>query len=339
MGTEFGRAAASTLGLLHRQFGYDLWMVTRIDGDDLVVLDCLDHGYGVAPGDVLPWSATLDWRMVNGQGPRVAPRVHDVPAYATAGLTSAMRIESYVGVPMLHDGALFGTLTGLHPVAMPDTVVTALPTVELLASLLSTLLSLETTAVQVRHRAERAEVEAHIDPLTQLGNRLAWTKVLLDEESRCRRYSRPACVISVDLDGLKRANDAEGHEAGDRLLRDAALALRRVTRMCDQVARVGGDEFAVLAVEATEIEGRALFDRVVRAFADRGVEASVGMAVREPHLTLEETWQAADQAMYRHKRRRLQDRVSAALATPGGPPPQVVHHLDGTSPQVIALQS
>lgn len=338
MGSDFAQASAATLRLLRQQLGHDLWMVTRIDGDALVVLDCLDHGYGVARGDVLPWSATLDWRMVNGQGPRVAPRVHDVPAYTTAGITSAMRIESYLGVPMLHDGALFGTLTGLHPVAMPDSVVTSLPTVELLASLLSRVLSLETVATQVARRAERAEVEAHVDPLTQLGNRLAWTKVLVDEESRCRRYSRPACVISVDLDGLKRANDALGHDAGDRLLRDAALVLRRVTRICDQVARVGGDEFAVLAVEASEIEGRALLDRIVVAFAAAGVEASVGMAVREGHTTLEETWQAADHAMYRHKRRRLQDRVSAALAAPEVAP-QVVRHLEGTPPAVIALQS
>ena len=334
--SEFSKASAATLRLLRQQLGHDLWMVTRVEGDELVVLDCLDHGYGVAPGDVLPFSATLDWRMANGQGPRVAPRVHDVPAYATAGITSAMRVGSYLGVPMLHDGELFGTLTGLHPVEMPDSVVASLPTVELLASLLSTVLSLEVTATQVSRRAERAEVEAHVDPLTQLGNRLAWTKVILDEESRCRRYGRPACVISVDLDGLKRANDELGHEAGDRLLRDAALVLRRVTRMCDQVARVGGDEFAVLAVEASEVEGRALLGRIAVAFAAAGVEASIGMAVREGHMTLEETWQGADLAMYRHKRRRLHDRVSAALATPEIAP-QVVRHLD-LEEQVSAAQ-
>lgn len=324
---DFAAAAGSTLRLLRQQYGHDLWMVTRVAGDDLVVLDCLDYAYRLRPGAVLPWPATLDWRMVHGQGPRVAPRVADVPAYATAGLASVMRAGSYAGVPMYHDGELFGTLTGLHPQPLPDSVAAALPTLELLAGLLSAVLSLELKASNVIRRAERAEVEAHVDQLTQLGNRLAWTKVLVDEEARCRRYGRPACVISVDLDGLKRANDALGHDAGDRLLRTAALVLRRVSRMCDQVARVGGDEFAVLAVEASEFEGRALLDRLAGALADAGVDASLGMAVREGHTTLEETWKAADAAMYRHKRRRLQERLSAALAAPEIAP-QVVRTLD-----------
>jgi diguanylate cyclase (GGDEF)-like protein len=324
---EFARAARATLRQLHQRFGYALWMVTRVDGDDLVVLDCLDNRYGLRPGCVLPWTATIDWRMPNDQGPRFAPRVAEVAAYATAGICSSMPIESYLGVPLRHGDSLLGTLSAMHPESQPDAIALALPQVELLADLLATVLALEVHTTQVVRRAERAEIEAHVDPLTQLGNRLAWTKVLLEEEARCRRYGRSACVISVDLDGLKRANDVHGHDAGDRLLRTAALVLRRVSRMCDQVARVGGDEFAVLGVEATELEGRALLDRVVRAFAEAGVEASAGMAVREAHTTLEETWKAADAAMYRHKRRRLQDRVSAALAAPEVAP-RVVHHLE-----------
>jgi diguanylate cyclase (GGDEF)-like protein len=331
----FVSASASALKMLRQQLGHDLWMVTRVDGDDLVVLDCLDFGYGVRRGDVLPWSATIDWRMVNGQGPRAAPRVADVPAYATAGVTQLMTVGSYIGAPMMHEGELFGTLCGLHPEPMPDSVKADLPTVEVIAGLLATVISLELTSSQVSRRAERAEVEAHVDPLTQLGNRLAWSKVLIEEEARCRRYGRPACVISVDLDGLKRTNDTAGHEAGDRLLRSAALALRRVSRLCDQVSRVGGDEFAVLAVEASEFEGRALLDRIAASFAAAGVEASLGMAVREGHTTLEDTWKAADAAMYRHKRRRLQERVSAALVAPEVAP-QVVRQLDVSTPAAAA---
>jgi diguanylate cyclase (GGDEF)-like protein len=197
--------------------------------------------------------------------------------------------------------------------------------------MLATVIELELRVSSVARRAERAEIEAHVDPLTQVGNRLAWSKVLVEEEARCRRYGRPACVISADLDMLKRANDTLGHDAGDTLLRNAALALRRVTRMCDQVSRVGGDEFAVLAVESSELEGRALLDRIAAGFMSAGVEASVGMAVRE--TTLEDAWKAADAAMYRHKRRRLQDRVSAALVAPEVAP-QVVRQLDVPSASV-----
>jgi GGDEF domain-containing protein len=94
--------------------------------------------------------------------------------------------------------------------------------------------------------------------------------------------------------------------------------------MCDQVARVGGDEFAVLAVEASEFEGRALLDRIATAFGHAGIEASCGMAVREGNATLDDAWKVADAAMYRHKRRRLQERVGAALAAPEVAPRVVV---------------
>jgi diguanylate cyclase (GGDEF)-like protein len=323
---SFADAAASTLRLLHQTLGYDLWMVTRINDDELVVVECLDYSYRLRPGHVLPWSATLDWRMVNGQGPRVAPRVGDVSAYSTAGLTQVMPIGSYLGVPLVVDGAVWGTLSAMDPMPQPESVTGSLPLVETVGGLLAHIVSLELRSVQVSRRAERAEVEAHVDPLTQLGNRLAWTKTLVEEEARCRRYGHPAAVISIDLDGLKRANDVHGHDAGDRLLRTAAVVLRRVSRMCDQVARVGGDEFALLAVEATELEGRALLDRIATAFANAGVEASLGMAVREGGASLEDAWKVADAAMYRHKRRRLQDRVSAALSAPEVAP-RVVHDL------------
>jgi diguanylate cyclase (GGDEF)-like protein len=311
---DFARASRTTLRLLRQQLGHDLWMVTRVEGDDVAVVDCLDHGYGVRRGDVFPWASTLDWRMVHGLGPKVAPSVAEVPPYAVHAFLQGREIGSYVGVPLMRDGELFGTLTGIHPASLPDAISALLPTVEAFAELLSAVIALELTAAAAARRAERAEAEAHVDQLTQLGNRLAWSKVLVEEEHRCRRFDRPACVLSVDLDGLKRENDAHGHDAGDRLLRTAALVLRRTTRLCDQVARVGGDEFAILAVEASEFEGRALMDRVAGAFARAGVEASIGMAVRDGgDSTLEETWRLADLAMYRHKRRRVTDRVAAAL--------------------------
>ena len=321
---ELASATVAALRLLRQQAPLDIWMVTRVDDESLVVLDCTDNGYGLRPGHVLPYSASLDWRMVHGQGPRVAPRVTDVAAYATAGVTQVMPVCAYVGVPLTVDGEVFGTLSAYDPLPQPDTLVAVLPLVETLATMLANVVALELRSTEVVRRAERAEVEAHVDPLTQLGNRLAWTKVLFEEEARCRRYGRPACVISVDLDGLKRMNDARGHDAGDRLLRSAAIVLRRVSRMCDQVARVGGDEFAVLAVEASELEGRQLLDRIATAFGHAGIEASLGMAVREGGATLEDAWKVADAAMYRHKRRRLQERVSAALAAPEVAPRVVV---------------
>lgn len=324
---ELAAATSTALRLLRAHAAFDLWMVTRIEDDSLVLLDCTDNGYGLRPGHVVPYSASIDWRMVHGQGPRVAPRVADVPAYVTAGVTQVMPVAAFAGSPIVVEGEVFGTVSAYDPLPHAPTVVNLGPTLEAVTSLLSNVVALELRASQVVRRAERAEVEAHVDPLTQVGNRLAWTKALIEEEARCRRYGRPACVVSVDLDGLKRRNDEQGHDAGDRLLRSAALVLRRVSRMCDHVARVGGDEFALLAVEASELEGRALLDRIMTAFGHAGIEASVGMAVREGNASLDDAWKVADEAMYRHKRRRLQERVSAALSAQPEVAPRVVVDL------------
>jgi diguanylate cyclase len=76
---------------------------------------------------------------------------------------------------------------------------------------------------ELQGRFERAELDSLTDPLTGVGNRRAWDRLLDAEEARCRRYGSPASLVAIDLDELKQVNDADGHLAGDRLLRRAAL--------------------------------------------------------------------------------------------------------------------
>lgn len=140
--------------------------------------------------------------------------------------------------------------------------------------------------------------------MTGLANRRAWDRLSAAEDDRCRRYGHPACVLVVDLDGLKAVNDHSGHAAGDDLLRRAAAVLRAAARRTDLVARVGGDEFGVLAVDIEPADGVAQAERLHAALAVAGIDATVGVAARPPdgNLTLTETWRRAN--MYQHKRRR-----------------------------------
>ncbi len=319
----------SALRLARRASAFAFAAVARVEGDDWTVWYVDDDTYRLQPGHTIPYDATFCQRMVAGLGPRVAPVVADVPAYATAPIRSSLPVGAYAGVPLRYEGELLGTLVCLDPQPRSGVPEGLAPTLEALGELLGTMLGLDRTATEVGRRAARAEVEAHVDNLTQLGNRLAWAKVLVEQEARCRRYAHPASVISVDLDGLKRANDAGGHPAGDVLLQRAAAVLRRTSRICDHVARVGGDEFAVLAVEATEAEGEVLALRLREAFAVAGVSASVGLAARDRCGSLEEAWHAADAGMYADKRRRLNERVIRALVDPDSVP--VVRRLDLTA--------
>jgi diguanylate cyclase (GGDEF)-like protein len=154
-----------------------------------------------------------------------------------------------------------------------------LPALELVAQLLSTIWQSERRVDETFRLAERAQAEAHVDPLTRLRNRRAWDHLLETEEERCKRYEHPACVFVIDVDNLKQVNDTLGHAAGDELLRRTARALQTAARNPDVVARVGGDEFAVLAVESDLSAIPSLLGRFEEVLRSEGVQASIGFAM------------------------------------------------------------
>lgn len=300
---DFSSAAQAVLRHLHNRLGFDLWMVTRTEGDDWIVLNAEDHGYGVTDGTVFRWADSFCSHMVEGRGPRIAPRSEAVPAYAAAPIGRQVKIGAYVGVPLTrNDGSLFGTLCAIHPAPQPAAIQAEQPLVELLSSLLSTILTAELRATEEARRAERAEAESLLDPLTGLYNRRGWDQLLAAEEERCRRLGHPACVLSIDLDDLKAVNDIQGHAAGDDVLRRSAEALRSSLRAQDVAARLGGDEFSVLCVECDARSGGGLITRIRSALAQQGIAASLGAASRDPAQGLAFALHRADEAMYTEKR-------------------------------------
>jgi diguanylate cyclase (GGDEF)-like protein len=196
---------------------------------------------------------------------------------------------------------------------------------ELIRVLLRTFVSLvaaEESATEVTRRAVEAEQEARRDVLTGLLNRRAWDDALEAESARMVRHGRSATVLVIDLDGLKALNDSEGHLAGDLLLRRTAKAVEDVVRGEDVVARIGGDEFAVLAVEAGGPPCDSLVARVRTALLEADVDASVGAAAAAPGTPLLGAFEEADRAMYVAKQERARRRGSRAtdLSAPRGSP-------------------
>ena len=310
---DFESAGKATLAFLHNKFGFGLWMVTRTRGNDWIVLQSEDHGYGVAPGKVFNWADTFCSEMVKGNGPRIAPDSDSVPVYAAAQIGKQIPIRAYIGAPLTSaDGELFGTLCAIDPVRQPDALVADQDLIELLATMLSTILSAELRVAEESRRSERLAVEALVDPMTNLSNRRAWDQLVTREEERCRRYGHAATVFVIDLDSLKQLNDDVGHSAGDALILLAAEALRDIAREIDIVARLGGDEFGVVAVECDSAGADIVLERIRDAFAIRKVDASVGFAIRNPETGITVAWENADANMYAEKKaKRNPHRVSA----------------------------
>ena len=308
--TDFTSASRAILRYLHLRLGFKLWMVTRTEGEDWIVLDVEDQGYGVEPGTVFRWADSFCSEMVKGNGPRIAPRSDSIPAYAAAAIGQQVDIKAYVGLPLTRaDGSLFGTLCAIDPAYQPESIVDELPQIELLGALLGTILQSELNATDEKRRAERLAAEALTDGQTGLYNRRGWDALMLQEETRCRRFGHSAAVIVADLDGLKRINDANGHAAGDALIAQAADILRSCVRGNDIIARLGGDEFGILSVECDPAGAQTLFERLRSASEAAGVEMSIGLAMRGHVTGLEEACEQADQAMFADKRARKAARL------------------------------
>ncbi|HET9929587.1 MAG TPA: EAL domain-containing protein, partial [Polyangiaceae bacterium] len=169
----------------------------------------------------------------------------------------------------------------------------------------------------IRYAIERKATEkrlselAHYDQLTHLANRTLLNDRLAQALARSSRSGAGVALLLVDLDHFKAANDSYGHEFGDLLLVEVAERLTASTRREDTVARIGGDEFAVLLEELEDPEeARRVAQRILNAFATPlivegkvlPVTASIGVALYPEHESDEAgLLRAADRALYRAK--------------------------------------
>ena len=225
---------------------------------------------------------------------------------------------------------LVAAIVGLHFTGMAAFSVTPIPGVPAIAdsetfvaialaitmvALLIVGMGISTYLAESRVQSESRDQLTHIamhDTLTGLANRHAFSTALESECQKLTRYGRPFALLMVDLDRFKPINDTLGHPIGDLVLDKVGGRLRRAVRAGDLVARIGGDEFAIIAFGLAEAsQASDLAARVVeilsRPFVIDGNVAelggSVGVALAPRHGTAtEELVQHADVALYSAKR-------------------------------------
>jgi diguanylate cyclase (GGDEF)-like protein len=158
------------------------------------------------------------------------------------------------------------------------------------------------------------------------------------EIARARREKYPLIVAFIDVDDLKAVNDADGHSAGDRVLRDVATTLRARLRSYDLVLRYGGDEFLCVLTGVTLQEGARRFDEMNAAISsvEPGGTISVGLAQLTGNESAEDVIARADAALYRDKNGndlpRPGSRSAARLVPQSLPPAPQVVQVAYTSP-------
>jgi diguanylate cyclase (GGDEF)-like protein/PAS domain S-box-containing protein len=173
---------------------------------------------------------------------------------------------------------------------------------------------LELTMRKLQLTNEKLEGLSLTDHLTGLNNRRGFFSFGLQQMKIAKRLKKDNYLVFLDIDNLKEVNDTHGHAVGDLLLQGVAVILRTTLRESDVIGRIGGDEFAVLAMRSKALGERSLLARIedsVQAFRLKDfprlrLSVSMGLVRIDPqkYQQLEDFLAHADFLMYQEKRRK-----------------------------------
>ena len=188
------------------------------------------------------------------------------------------------------------------------------------------LISIGMILVMLEEQVSSNEWLALHDELTGLPNRRLFADRLGNAIERSRRFKTGLVLLMLDLDGFKKINDSLGHHAGDQVLREVSLSLRKSVRASDTLARLGGDEFIIVATDLVENAAIHQFVDIIRSAVERPIQidgqamivsASLGIAVfPEDGDDAIKLVRIADQRMYALKSRSnpAQPHATSSLA-------------------------
>jgi two-component system, cell cycle response regulator len=168
-------------------------------------------------------------------------------------------------------------------------------------------------------RSQTLEYAAVTDPLTGLYNRRYFDDALTEYLDAFQRIDKPIGMILLDIDHFKKVNDTHGHDVGDDVLRQIAACLLEFTRYHDVVARLGGEEFAILSPNVSQSQLYGLAERFRTAVSSLTVETgnvtlritlSAGVALWDGRESGDMLYKRADSQLYEAKRKG-RNRVSA----------------------------
>jgi diguanylate cyclase (GGDEF)-like protein len=167
-------------------------------------------------------------------------------------------------------------------------------------------------SMQRKQYEETLIIQANYDMLTGIANRVLYESRLDMALARSKRNEDGVCVFFIDLNDFKIINDTLGHNSGDRILKEAAIRLKKSIRPYDTAARFGGDEFALLIegikqAKDCEIIAKNIISKITSPYdigsnvVNIGVSIGIASCLRGENFTRAELMHRADEAMYKAK--------------------------------------
>jgi diguanylate cyclase (GGDEF)-like protein len=330
---EIGRAVSSTLEmadlleLVHQQVSQtlpcDTYFVALYDEKEGVfdIQILFDGGKRFPPQQIRLGEGLATWVILKRKPLLVRNLSEELDSLPVTPLTLGQqtRSESWLGVPIMTQGAILGLLAvaSYKPYAFDEDDMAMLSTVAQ-----QTALALD----NARHHAQ-VEEQARRDSLTGVYNHGHLLSLLQDQVTACAQSGAPVSMIMLDIDHFKLYNDQYGHVVGDAVLRLIAQAVKMHVKQSDIVGRWGGEEFAVVLPSATTAAAQAVAERIrstLTALPLAGADGwpipkptvSQGIATYPDHVSsVDELVVAADRALYQAKRGG-RDQVSVAIRAP-----------------------
>jgi len=216
------------------------------------------------------------------------------------------RREAATVVCVLAGIAAWGTLNGFGPFSRESQNTSALLLQAFVGIMAVLSLVFASEVTEHKRSDEQVQQMAVSDPLTGLANYRRLLDALDSEIKRHGRTGRSFAVLLLDLDGLKKINDAHGHLVGSRALCRLANILQNHCRAIDTAARYGGDEFVLILLETESVAALQVAQRVSDQLNNDGEEPSISVSAGaaifpQDGKTIDELLAAADRALYREK--------------------------------------
>ena len=264
---SFDDICVDALRLLQEKMNFGLWMITKVDGDDWIVMKSKDSAYGVQDGDVFVWVESFCSRMVKGLGPTFAPESDRVLAYAQAEIGRKIPIQAYMGFPLYREnGELLGTVCAIDKSPVPVEWSEYQDFVEEIAAELSDVYRKEYR--QAFSTAEERRSQAEANDLLQVLLSHDWES-LIDAHEEIAQKDRIAYSIVVIKADVTLKVDSE-----------LTSTLHKTIGRENFVVYHGKGLFSMLLADCNAPKLDAYVNLIRSAFDDLSVNYNMGYATR-----------------------------------------------------------
>lgn len=280
-------------------------IVSHVEGERYIVRYAHSEGESIPENTEFPLGDTYCSVTLEADDVIATNHASDSEKFSGHPCYENFKLETYLGLPIKINGLTWGTLN------FSSSESRIAPFTELDIELMGLICSAIETIITNSSKTKRLERLAYTDFLTGLTNRLFITERFAELKTHSAGSGKTSCFAIIDIDHFKNVNDTFGHDAGDKVLQQAARTIAELVRVSDCCSRVGGEEFAVILDDISQREASTVLEKIRQAVAAQAVDidshqpVSVTVSIGATLLTGDEefntAYKSADVALYRSK--------------------------------------